>query len=418
MTPRRPDIGKVSSLIVITAAALTAAALPAHAAAPSAHAGRSAAVRMRAACGPAKPGQARCLTLYEPQTAVNQAIATGLSGSAAQPKGWGAPDIESAYKLPVASDPNQTIGIVDAQSTPHLAADLAFYRKHYGLPPCTTKSGCLRIVNQAGQASPLPVADPRGWGVEETLDVAMVSAACPHCKILLVEATSATFANLTTAENTAARLGAQVISNSYGVQETGFDQQFDSAYNHPGRTIVVASGDFGYGAANYPANLATVTAVGGTQLSKASNARGWKERAWNVGTAAAASGCSVYVAKPSWQHDTQCPGRTEADVSALAWNIALYDTSLRGLGGPWLAIGGTSAAAPIIAGVYSLAGNATHITPSYPYDHSTHLFDITTGNNALVDTPAKVCGSTYICVAKPGYDAPTGLGTPNGTAGF
>jgi subtilase family serine protease len=246
----------------------------------------------------------------------------------------------------------------------------------------------------------------------------MASAACPHCKILLVEAKSPSFADLGTAENTAARLGAQIISNSYGGQESGFDQQFDSAYNHPGHTIVVSSGDLGYRAANSPANLATVTAVGGTQLSKASNARGWKESAWNAGGAAAGSGCSVYVAKPSWQHDTRCPGRTEADVSALAWNIALYDTSLRGLGGPWVTIGGTSAAAPIIAGVYGLAGNAAHITTRYPYQHRTHLFDITTGTNALTNTPAKVCGSTYMCVAKPGYDAPTGLGTPNGIAGF
>ena len=56
--------------------------------------------------------------------------------------------------------------------------------------------------------------------------------------------------------------------------------------------------------------------------------------------------------------------------------------------------------------------------PRYAYQHRTHLFDITTGNNALTNTPAKVCGDDYMCAAKPGYDAPTGLGTPNGTAGF
>jgi hypothetical protein len=419
---RRPAALRASATgMVIAATALTAAVIPAHAASLSAHASRSPAgarpvpaSRMRAACGQARPGHARCLTLYQPQTAVNRAIAAGRGGSAAQPKGWGAGAIESAYKLPVSRNPHQTVAVVDAQSTPHLAADLAFYRKHYGLPPCT---GCLRIVNQAGHASPLPAADPTGWGVEETLDVSMVAAACPDCKILLVEARSSSLADLAAAENTAVRLGARVISNSYGGREIGFDEPFDGAFRHPGHAIVASSGDGGFGDALFPANQATVTAVGGTQLARASNARGWKERVWNAGGGGSGSGCSAYVAKPSWQHDPDCPGRTTADVAALAWNIALYDTSLRGLGGPWVTIGGTSAAAPIIAGVYALAGNAARITPRYPYQHSTRLFDITTGNNAVFTTPA-ACGRGYLCVAKPGYDAPTGLGTPNGTAGF
>jgi subtilase family serine protease len=421
---RRAALGISTTVMVIAAVALTAAGVPAHAASPSAHTSRSPAgakampaSRLRAACGPARPGQARCLTLYKPQMAVNRAIAAGRSGLAAQPMGWGAMAIESAYKLPVSLDPHQTIAVVDAQSTPHLAADLAFYRKHYGLPPCTVTRGCLRIVNQDGHTAPLPAPDPLGWGVEETLDVAMVSAACPLCKIVLLEASSPSFADLAAAENTAAQLGVQVISNSYGGPETGFDQPYASAYHHPGHAIVASSGDSGFGAALFPANLATVTAVGGTQMVRASNPRGWKERVWDT-DGAGGSGCSAYVAKPSWQHDPHCPGRTTADVAALAWNIALFDTSLRAVGGPWVTIGGTSAAAPIIAGVYGLAGNAANTTPRYPYLHRTHLFDITTGNNSLFSPPAKACGRDYMCVAKPGYDAPTGWGTPNRTAGF
>src|SRR6185437_6751628 len=107
-------------------------------------------------------------------------------------------------------------------------------------------SGCLRIVNQKGKTSPLPAADPLGWGVEETLDVAMASAACPHCKILLVEADAPSLGDLGIAENTAVRLGAQVISNSYGGAENGFDQQFASDWNHPGHAIVASSGDGGF----------------------------------------------------------------------------------------------------------------------------------------------------------------------------
>ena len=375
-------------------------------------------VKMRAACPRAWPRHARCLALYQPQVVVNRAIASGARGAATQPQGWGAADIESAYQLPVSRDPHQTVAVVDAYSTPRLAADLATYRHHYGLPACPTSTGCLRIVNQDGNTSPLPVPDPGRWGVEETLDVAMVSAACPRCKILVVEASSPFVADLATAEDTAARLGAQVISNSYGVGETGFSQAYARAYHHAGHTIVVASGDHGFTAASFPANLDTITAVGGTQLARASNARGWAERVWKAGGSATGSGCSAYVAKPFWQHDPHCPGRTTADVAALAWNIAIYDSSLTPGTGPWLKLGGTSAAAPLIAGVYALAGNAATIKPGYPYQHPHALYDITTGNNALTAPPAAACGRDYLCVAKPGYDAPTGLGTPNGTGSF
>jgi hypothetical protein len=417
-----------AAAIVVAGAVLPAQAAtrPASAGGPAAAApaalGRASATpaaRMRAACPRARPGQARCLALYRPQVTVNQALAAGARGPAAQPQGWGPGAIQSAYQLPASRDPHQTVAVVDAYSTPHLAADLATYRAHYGLPPCTTATGCLHIVNQNGTASPLPAPDPFGWGVEETLDVAMVSAACPRCTILVVEATSRSFADLAAAENTAARLGAAAISNSYGARETGFDQAYAPAYHHPGHTIVAASGDSGFTAAAFPANLATVTAAGGTQLTRAPNTRGWAEKVWNAGGFASGSGCSAYVAKPAWQHDGHCPGRTVADVAALAWNIPLYDSSIpQPYGGPWLTVGGTSAAAPLIAAIYALAGNATTITPGYPYRHPTHLYDTTTGNNALTGTPAAICGADYLCVAKPGYDAPTGLGTPHGTGSF
>jgi hypothetical protein len=434
-TTTRPAAGipaRAATSAAAAALALAAAVTPAQAttrpaqptrqpaqAIASGLAGPRPAARLRAACPRARPGQVRCLALYAPQVAVNKAIAAGARGPAAQPQGWGAPAIESAYTLPVSLNPHQTVAVADAFSTPHLAADLATYRHHYGLPPCTTGTGCLRIVNQDGNTSPLPAPDPLNWGVEETLDVAMVSAACPHCKILVVEARSASFADLATAENTAARLGAQVISNSYGAQESGFSQAYASAYHHPGHTIVVASGDSGFTAASFPANLATVTAAGGTQLARARNPRGWAETVWNAGEGVASgSGCSAYVPKPGWQHDTHCPGRTTADVAALASNIPIYDTSLRPYGGPWVTVGGTSASSPLIAGVYALAGNAATVKPGYPYHHQGHLFDITTGTNASSGTPAQACGNDYLCTAKPGYDAPTGLGTPNGTSSF
>jgi hypothetical protein len=378
-------------------------------------AGSAAAAGMRAACPVAPPGSMQCFALYRPQAAVNAAISAGADAAAVSPSGWGAKSIESAYDLPVARNPQQTVAVVDAYSTPDLASDLAIYRKEYGLPSCGTASGCLRIVNQEGSASPLPASGVRyGWDIETALDVAMVSAACPQCKIMVVEASSASIGDLAAAEDTAARLGAQVISNSFGSRESGQTQAYAADYSHPGHTIVVASGDDGFTAASSPANLATVTAVGGTQLARASNKRGWTERVWDDG-GASGSGCSAYVAKPAWQHDAHCPTRTIADVSALAWNVPAYDETAGG----WLTIGGTSAAAPLIAGVFGLAGNAATIGPGYPYRHAGSLFDITVGNNDLIkEAGGATCGYDYLCVAKKGYDAPTGLGTPDGTGAF
>jgi hypothetical protein len=408
-----------------TAAAGVMAAARGMAAAGVMAAARDTGGRFRAACGPARPGYARCFALYAPQVKVDAALAARAAGravpaSATTPVGVSPATIASAYKLPVSVNPHATVALVDAMSTPHLAADLAVYRKQFGLPPCTTGSGCLRIVNQQGRPSPLPQPDPQGWGLEETLDVAMVSAACPHCKILLVEARSAAFADLGAAENTAVRLGAAAISNSYGGREDGFTQALSKDYRHPGHTLVASSGDEGFTAASFPANLASVTSVGGTALSRASNARGWTERVWNNFAGSSGSGCSAFAARPSWQHVPHCQGRTSADVSAVAWHLALYDSSLPAIfGGPWLTLAGTSASSPLIAGVYALAGNATTVKPGSVYAHPGALFDVTRGNNDWFgNSGGAACGHDDLCVAKPGYDAPTGLGTPDGTGDF
>jgi subtilisin family serine protease len=221
----------------------------------------------------------------------------------------------------------------------------------------------------------------------------MISVACPHCRILVVEANDDSDVNLAATENTAARLGAQVISNSYGGRETGFALEEARAYQHPGHTIVVSSGDLGYTAANFPADLASVTAVGGTQLARAHNKRGWRERVWNNDLlGAGSSGCSAYVRKPARQHDRHCPMRTVADVSAVAADVPIYNKYWGG----WITVAGTSVAAPLIAGIYALAGNAAKIRPGYLYQHSTALFDITTGNNGFLIPAEPACGGDYL----------------------
>jgi hypothetical protein len=374
----------------------------------------------RPACAPVGPGQGRCFVLVAPEPGTASAGTATASGAVAKPKtpaGWGPRAVEQAYKLPIGRDSHATVAVVEAYDTPKLQTYLNVYRKQYGLRPCTVGNGCFRKVGQGGSARHLPASGVQsGWDVEATLDVDMVSAACPTCRILVVEANGQDFGQLAAAENTAVRLGAVAVSNSYGTRETGQLQSYAKAYSHPGHTIVVSSGDYGYTAASFPANLTTVTAVGGTELFRAKNKRGWRETAWNTSfIGAGASGCSAYVAKPSWQHDKHCQGRTVADVSAVAWNLAIYNKDWGG----WFEVGGTSASSPIVAGIYGLAGNAAKIKPGAEYAHAKALFDVTSGNNDwFFEEHGAVCGHDYLCVAKKGYDAPTGLGTPNGIGAF
>ena len=340
------------------------------------------------------------------------------------PTGLTPNDIRSAYGLSGATG-GGTVAIVDAYDDPHAESDLAVYRSTFHLPACTTTNGCFRKVNQSGAAAPLPATD-YGWAEEISLDLDAVSATCPNCHILLVEANSPNTAPLMTAVDTAARMGAVAISNSYGGTEDSTILAADSHLNHPGVAITASSGDGGYGV-SWPASSRYVTAVGGTTLTRASNARGWTETAWS----GAGSGCSKYETKPSWQHDAGCAKRTVADVSADAdpnSGLGVYDTYnscgssslcdllirlglVQGLDG-WVQVGGTSLSSPIIASVYALAGNAASTTyGSYPYSHTGSLHDVTTGSNGT-------CGGSYLCTAKPGYDGPTGLGTPAGTGAF
>jgi subtilase family serine protease len=320
------------------------------------------------------------------------------------PSGYGAPDIQSAYKLPSSTaGAGQTIAIVDAFDDPTAESDLGKYRSFYGLPACTTANGCFRKVNQAGGSLP-PPPNP-DWALEISLDVDMVSAVCPNCHILLVEATTNLDSDLYAAEDTAARLGANAISNSWGGDESADETANDVHFDHPGIAITASSGDNGFGV-SYPASSPFLTAVGGTSLTRdTATARGWTEAAWS----GAGSGCSAFEPKPSWQTDAGCANRTVADVSA----VADPDTGVNVLFmGAWVTVGGTSASAPIIAGVYGLAGNAAATdAASFPYAHTVSLFDVASGSNGA-------CSPTYLCTGGPGYDGPTGLGTPNGTGAF
>jgi subtilase family serine protease len=328
---------------------------------------------------------------------------------AATPAGYGPSDLRSAYNVASAAASNggnETVAIVDAMDDPNAASDLATYRSTYGLPACGTANNCFRKVSQTGGTS-YPSGNS-GWGEEISLDLDMVSAICPNCKIILVEASSTSLTNLGTAVNEAAALGATQISNSYGGGESSSETTYSSKYyQHPGIDVTVSSGDDGFGV-EFPAASQYVTAVGGTTLTRASNARGWTESAWSD----AGSGCSVYIPKPSWQHDVSCARRTVADVSAVAdpnTPVAVYDSY--GESG-WLEFGGTSVASPLIASIDALAGGRSGTTSaptygSYAYVNPSQFNDVVGGSNGS-------CGGNYECTGVAGYDGPTGIGTPNG----
>jgi subtilase family serine protease len=326
----------------------------------------------------------------------------------ATPAGYGPADLRSAYQLTSSGSASQTIAIVDAYNDPTAEADLAVYRSQYGLSACTTANGCFRKVDQNGGTS-YPRTNA-GWALEISLDLDMASAICPNCHILLVEARSSSFANLGAAENRAVTMGANVISNSWGGADAS-DATYGSYFNHPGVAITVSSGDGGYGA-EYPASSHYVTAVGGTTLTAGGGTRGWTETAWS----GAGSGCSAFNAALTGAagFNTGCANRAVADVSAVAdpnTGVAVYDTTVYQGRSGWWVVGGTSASSPIIAGVYALAGNEASINNNYPYAHASSFFDITAGSNGS-------CPTSQWCTAGPGWDGPTGLGSPNGTGGF
>jgi subtilase family serine protease len=399
-----------------TATASTAAA---SAAGPAATTAAHPAFR-RACAVSATPGTAACMAIINmsvaqrSSAAMRSALGARPDATAPTTDGFGPSSLQSAYKLPSSTaGTGETVAVVDAFNDPDAASDLATYRSDFGLPACG--SGCFSVVNQNGKTSPLPKsAGSSGWDVEESLDVDMVSAICPLCHIILVEASSSSIANLGAGVNAAVSLGAKFVSNSYGGSESSADPTDDTKfYEHSGVAVTASAGDGGFGV-SYPAASQFVTAVGGTSLKTASNARGWTESVWSTSkTEGTGAGCSADDAKPSWQTDTGCTRRTDNDVAAVAdpaTGVAVFDTFSEG---GFLEVGGTSASSPIIAATFALAGTpaAGTFPSSYIYAHTASLFDVTTGSLGS-------CSPAYLCTAETGYDGPTGWGTPDGTAAF
>jgi hypothetical protein len=391
-------------------------------------------------CPSATSTQAECLSVLDPNSTLSPAVTPTAESAnacfageneycgAGLDHGLSPQDLESAYKLPSATaGSGETVAIVDAFDDPNAQSDLDAYRSTYGLPPC--ESGCFSKVNQTGGTTyPSPEA---GWALEISLDLDMVSAACPKCHILLVEANSASLENLGIAENEAVTLGATEISNSYAANEVLVGKETVQAdeekyYTHPGVPMTVASGDDSYDntnpcvieggkckyvAPNFPAGLPTVVAVGGTNLiPEGESGRGWHEWVWFY----SGSGCTLYIAKPSWQKDIGCTNRTDNDVAAEAsptTPVSVYDTYATVVPG-WQIIGGTSASSPLVAGAIALESPTLRSEGSAGiYAHLSNWSDVTEGINS-----PESCLHEYECTGQGGYDGPSGVGTPNGGA--
>ena len=331
-----------------------------------------------------------------------------LVSSDASPAGLTPAKLQAAYGLDVSKDTVATIAVIDAYGYSAAASDLAKYRSQFGLPPCTVANGCFQKVNQSGKTSPLPAKPPANddWTVETALDLDMASAACPTCKLLLVEADDDSGDGLYVANDTAASLGATVVSNSWGGVEGGTEKTLESHFTHTGVGYFASSGDAGFDEGeqgpSYPATSAHVTAVGGTTLVTSSSSRGWSEKAWADG----GSNCSktIYAAElPAVDQRVQqavrlrrLGGRRSRTPASAVYNKA---------NGGFIVVGGTSASSPFVAGVMALYGLGTQ-GPGYAYSHKTDFFDVKSGTNGT-------CGNV-LCKAQAGWDGPSGIGTPDG----
>lgn len=351
--------------------------------------------------------------------------------------------LHAAYSLPdqTSSSAGKTIAVIDAYDDPTAEADLGVYDRHFGLPECTKANGCFQKVNEEGAESPLPAAEGY-WAAEMSIDVQMAHAICQSCHVMLVEASSEEFSDLSTAVEAAVKAGATAISNSYGSygleSEVATEERtLDSRYDHPGTVITASAGDCGYRDQNnpegalqcvgaqsnveWPAASPYVVAVGGTTLSASQGS--WESSVWGNG----GGGCSSLFTAQPWQSSladwsaTGCgSNRLSTDVSAIAspaTGVAVYDgTPETGKRVPgWQTYGGTSVASPIIAAEFALSGGARGV--EYPaqtlYRHlgeASSLYDLVSGANGT-------CGNIS-CEAAAGYDGPSGVGSPLGLHAF
>jgi Subtilase family len=332
--------------------------------------------------------------------------------------GWTALQLEAAYDLTgeLGNGSGTNVALIEEGDLADASTDFSTYRNQYGLG----SGGTLTKYNESGQQSNYPPScEDYGWCIESELDIDMVAATCPKCNIFLMEAKGG-INDLEAAEAAAVAVGATILSNSwgcYGSSDCG-DANFPNYFDTPGIAYLAATGDSGYGNIAGPSVLATVIAVGGTQLAQSGSK--YTESLWD----GAGAGCSdpshaggSGVPKPSWQKDPDCSYRTVADVSAEAGcspGVAVYS----GTYGGWTGVCGTSAASPITAGIVGLAGNAVQLNAGqtfWKFSRSKHrrFFNHPSGSGGGC--------SDYLCGDgryRKYYSGPGGWGTAHGVKAY
>jgi hypothetical protein len=356
--------------------------------------------RLKANCPGDRPGFFYCQSFIQTDVPGMRVI-----GDYAYPNGISPENLWEVYDLPgIEPYPGPTVAIVDAFDDPNIESDLGYYRAWWGLPSCTTVNGCftkIKIGSPAGN---------QGWGGEESLDTEMVSAVCPTCKIVLIEATNQSNTNLLAAEALASA-SYKYISNSWSVHESEqLHECCDSYFEQPGILYTAASGDNGHVAKSWwPPVIPNVVAVGETQITSLSPRM---ESAYP----GSASSCSTIYPRPAFQEaiwSPPCTMRANVDVSAVGTGVSIYDTYGSGFSYEgWSDATGASVSTPIIAALFAEAASTGGNPQLYPNEHD--LFDITSGSDAGTST---TCGWP-MCIAGTGWDGPSGLGAPEGLAAF
>jgi subtilase family serine protease len=355
----------------------------------------------RPLCGPARPGHAQCRAVVEwardDGGGARPYVTTGPAGlSPAKVKG------AYGYSSAANAGAGQTIAIVDAFDAGNVERDLGVFSKQYGLPACTTNTGCFKKVDQRG-GTHYPKADV-GWALEITLDIEWAHAIAPGAKIVLVEANTSLLTDLLAAQDYA-RTHAKYVSNSWGVFEFAGEQAYDGHFKQAGVSIFAAAGDLGAYYPSYPATAPSVVAVGGTHLDLDSNGAVTSETGWSFDgypSAAGGGGCSAYEPAPASQSSVSTPlcgpGRATPDVSLVAdpaSGVSVYFSGRYNGHTGWFVVGGTSAATPMIAGHAATTG--AFVDPDAIYNGAMSFRDVTRGDNGQPCTD--------------GYDLCTGVGS-------
>jgi hypothetical protein len=360
--------------------------------------------------------------------------------------------IRAAYGLPVLAGAassvtsaqgaqlgaGQTIYLIDAQSDPNVAAELASFDSKFGLPGCTltaiapstslplnaaAATGCALSVVYSTPSGAMTATAPAydsGWASEIALDVQWAHATAPYARIILIEAPDASVASLVAAVQLANKMGPGVVSQSFGAAEGSWTSGYDATFSAANMTYIAAAGDSG-AEVEWPAVSSHVLAVAGTSLSySGSGAR--TETVWS-GTG---GGVSAYTATPAYQ-SLAVPGLGAAShraVSDVTFNADPYTGQYLAIIAPgstnigWYSAGGTSLATPQWAGIIAIANalraqatlapiGASQATlyalATHPASYGSAFLDVRTGSDGTCPT----------CYAGAGYDLPSGLGSPN-----